>query len=259
MREILQTVFKYKEKASPDKLGAYPERVHVGAMPERRYLWTSRFLVIFSCFSICFTMMLASTIFLLLPQRGAHPLLLQSNKYFSTLELTDVQERSMPVQDLIAELYIEEYIALRHVISNDYDELMTRWAPGSKLYWMSARRLFQSFASNDVENNVKKFRRSGLVRLVETEWVRPIAKGLWQAQFITLDFYPGQTTPMIDIWRAYIRAVFTNINYANRQQRELNPFGFLVLNYSLSYVGTPNEPVSYMNTAKDVRSQKYSF
>ena len=64
---------------------------------------------------------------------------------------------------------------------------------------------------------------------------------------------------MIDIWRAYIRAVFTNINYANRQQRELNPFGFLVLNYSLSYVGTPNEPVSYMNTAKDVRSQKYSF
>ncbi len=259
MLDILQTVFKYREKESPDVLGAFPERVHTRAMPERRYLWTSRFLVIFACISICFSMMLASTVYLLLPQRGAYPRLLQTNSYFSQLELTDVQEKTVPVQDLIAEQYIEEYIMLRHVISNDYDELVNRWAPGSRLYWLSTRAVFQNFTTNDAQNNIMQFRMRSLVRMVEVEWIRPMTKGLWQAQFITMDYYPGETTPIVNIWRAYLRVAFTTINYANRRQREHNPFGFLVLNYSLSYVGTPDEPESYLNTAKDVRAQRYTY
>ncbi len=259
MLDILQTVFKYREKESPDVLGAFPERVHTRAMPERRYLWTSRILVIFACISICFSMMLASTIYLLLPQRGAYPRLLQPNNYFSQLELTDVQEKTVPVQDLIAEQYIEEYIMLRHVISNDYDELVNRWAPGSRLYWLSTRAVFQNFTTNDAQNNIMQFRMRSLVRMVEVEWIKPMTKGLWQAQFVTMDYYPGETKPIVNIWRAYLRVAFTTINYANRRQRELNPFGFLVLNYSLSYVGTPDEPESYLNTAKDVRAQKYAY
>lgn len=259
MFDILQTVFKYKEKQSPDQLGAYPERVHVNAMPERRYLWASRLLVIFACLSICFSMMLASAIYLLLPQRGAYPRLLQVNNYFSRLELTEQQEKVMPVQDLLAEQYIEEYIMLRHVISSDYDELVTRWAAGSRLYWLSTRAVFQNFTTNDAQNNILQFRMRSLVRMVEVEWVKPMAKGLWQAQFITMDYYPGEETPIINIWRAYLRVIFTTINYANRRQRELNPFGFLVMNYSLSYVGTPDEPESYLNTALDARSQRYAY
>lgn len=259
MLDILQTVFKYKEKQSPDVLGAYPERVHVGAMPERRYLWTSRFLVIFACISICFSMMLASTIYLLLPQRGAFPRLLQTDNYFSRLNTIERQEKVVPVQDLIAEQYIEEYILLRHVISNDYDELTTRWAPGNELYWLSSRPVFQNFSTNDAQTNILQFRMRSLVRMVEVEWIKPMSRGLWQAQFITMDYYPEETTPIVNIWRAYLRVVFTNINYANRRQRELNPFGFLVLNYSLSYIGTPDEPESYLNTALDARSQRYEY
>ncbi len=71
MFDIFQTIFKYKEKVTPDKLRFYPEKVHTNAIPERRYLWTSRFLVIFSCISISISMMLASAIYVLLPQRQA--------------------------------------------------------------------------------------------------------------------------------------------------------------------------------------------
>ena len=39
----------------------------------------------------------------------------------------------------------------------------------------------------------------------------------------------------------------------------MNPFGFLVLNYSLSYMGTPDEPESYLNTAKEARNQIYAY
>ena len=86
MFDIFNTVFKYKEKSSPDKLGVYPERVHIKAMPERRYLWSSRVLVIISVFSICLNMMLSSTIYLLLPQRSSAPRLLYVNNKFNQMQ-----------------------------------------------------------------------------------------------------------------------------------------------------------------------------
>ena len=184
---------------------------------------------------------------------------MQTNNYFSQLELTQKAEKTVPVQDLITEQYIEEYINLRHVISNDYDELMSRWAAGSQLYWLSSRMVFQSFAANDVQNNILQFRMRGLMRLVEVEWIKPMTRGLWHAQFITLDYYPGEEKPVINIWRAYLRVVFTDINFYNKEQRVMNPFGFLVLNYSLSYMGTPDEPESYLNTAKEARNQIYAY
>ena len=151
MSEIFNTIFKYKEKQSPDELGLYPERVHVEAMPERRYLWTSRVLVILSCLSISFNMMLAATIYLLLPQRTVYPRLFQINKYFSMLEQVQPAEINFPVSDLITEEHITEYIMLRYIVTSDYDELVSRWAKGNILYWYSARDVYDDFAKNDVQ------------------------------------------------------------------------------------------------------------
>ena len=257
MFDIFHTIFKYREKESPDRLGLYPERVHVNAMPERRYLWTSRILVVISCLSISFNILLSSTIYLLLPQRSASPRLLQVNKYFSVLEHTEPQETGVSVVDLIAEQYIEEYINLRHVITTDYDELLSRWSEGSALYWLSSRQVFQNFSSNDVDKNLMDFRANPLTRLVEVEWVKPLTQGLWQAQFVTMDYYPDEQTPVVNIWRAYVRIVFTNINFPSREAMAYNPFGFLVINYSLAYVGTPDQPLNYLATAKEVREQRY--
>ena len=133
MWDIFNTVFKYKEKESPDKLGLYPESVHVDAMPERRYLWTSRILVIVACMSISFNMMLASIIYLMLPQRSAYPRLLYINDYFSQLEQLQPQERRISATDLITEQHIYNYIMLRHAIPEDFDELNEKWAPYSTL------------------------------------------------------------------------------------------------------------------------------
>ena len=259
MLDLFKTVFKYKEKRIPDKLGLYPEAIHTPAMPERRYLWSSRLLVIFACLSICLNMMLAAGVYVMLPQRSAYPMLFQHNRSFSELSLLDKQERPVAAIDLLTEAAIEEYVLLRHVITADYDELMSRWGRGSRLFWMSSRKVYQDFAANDINNNVREFKIRGLVRLAEVEWVKPISRGFWQAQFITLDYYPNETEPVINIWRAYLRAMMAPIPYENRSLREQNPFGFLITNYSLSYVGTPDNPQSYMNTAKDVGYEQYAY
>ena len=144
MFEVFHTIFKYREKESPDQLGLYPERVHVNAMPERRYLWTSRILVILAAISMSITMMLALTIYLLVPQKTVYPRILQINKYFSELELVQNDEVNTRATDLLAEQHITDYIILRNTITNDYDELMSRWGPGEIVYWFSAKPVYEA-------------------------------------------------------------------------------------------------------------------
>jgi type IV secretory pathway component VirB8 len=186
-------------------------------------------------------------------------MLLQNDKQISQLSFVEKHERPVAAIDLLTESLVEEYIHLRHAITDDYDEIMARWGQGSRVYWMSTKTVYASFMANDVEKNVLDAQISRLIRLVEVEWVRPLSLGFWMAQFITIDYYPGQKDPIINIWRAYVRAAMTTIPYENKSFREQNPYGFLVRNYAISYVGTPGDPKSYLNTAKDIRNEVYEY
>ncbi len=258
MLDIFHTIFKYREKESPDRLGYYPERVHINAMPERRYLWTSRVLVICACLSICINMMLASTIYVLLPQRSVAPQLFQINKYFSQLEQVQPAEVRMPVGDLVAEQHINEYIMLRFLISSDYDELISRWGRGSTIYWYSSSPVYEDFAKNDIAYNVMQFREKGLRRDVEIEWTRPLSRGLWLGQFKTLDYLPEYNFPIVNFWRATLRIGFTTIPFKSREDAIANPFGFLVTSFSLAYHGSPKSSKHYLETVKKTTTDYFN-
>lgn len=257
MFDIFKTIFKYREKESPDKLGLYPESVHVDAMPERRYLWASRILVIISCLSISFNMMLASTIYLLMPQRTVYPRLLKINNYFSQLEQVQPIELNISASDLVAEQLIYEYIKLRHTISSDFDEMQKRWAPYEKLYWLSSNYVYKSFEDNEAGTNIEQFRVKSLRRDVEIEWVKILAPGLWQAQFLTKDYLGNDPKVHISIWRAVLRVGYTKIPFRNREDLSKNPFGFLVENYSLGYIGTPETSSHYLEAAKEASGKDF--
>lgn len=257
MFEIFKTVFKYREKKSPDKLGLYPESVHVDAMPERRYLWTSRILVVVSCMSISINMMFAATLYLLLPQRSAYPRLLYINDYFSRLDQIEPQERRISASDLIAEQHIYNYIQLRHRISRDFDELQRRWAPYETLYWYSSLYVYNTFASKEAKYSLDQFRSQSIVRDVEIQWIKILATGLWQVQFLTHDHLPGKDKPHTSIWRATMRIGYGKPPFRNRDDLAKNPFGFIVVNYSLGYLGTPETSAHYLETAKEFREKTF--
>ena len=253
MLDLLSAVFKYKQKRSPDKLGFYPEKVHTKAIPERRYLWTSRLLVIFASLSICFNMILASSLYILLPQRGADARLLIKDGYFNQLKLLKKQEVSIAPKDLLFEGFIREYVMTRHVITSRHDELKSRWGTGSRFYWMSSPGVYKEFTSGDIEKLIYSYQSGGFVRDVDIEWAYPISHGLWVVRFATYDFYEKSSTPVINIWHAYIRSALAIIDYNNKSLRNQNPFGFRVFSYSLSYIGSPHNVVGYIRTALDRR------
>lgn len=250
MFDIFRTLFKYKEKESPDELGFFPEKVHVESFPERRYLWTSRLLVILSGLSISFNMMLASAIYLMLPMIRVNPQFFSINKYFSQIEQVQKQEVNFPVSDLVTEQHIQEYLTMRYTMTHDYEQLLQQWGEDSPLYWYSAPSVYADFLATDVQANMMQFRKSGLERYVEIEWIRPLSRGLWQAQFKTFDFTAKNRTPEVTYWRATMRIAYVKLNFAEKEDRTLNPFGFLVLSYSLAYHGAEGDPESYIDTAR---------
>ena len=90
---------------------------------------------------------------------------------------------------------------------------------------------------------------------MEIEWVKILAPGLWQAQFLFHDYVNGSTKPHTTIWRSIMRIGYRKIPFRNRSDLAKNPFGFLMINYSLGYLGTPETSAHYLETAKEA-SQK---
>jgi len=241
MFDIFHTIFKYKEKSSPDKLGLYPERSHVDALPERRYLWTSRVLVILSCITMAFNIMLASSLYLLVVQKRVKPRLIYINYNTESLAKLEKFETITPVSEVIAQMLIDQYIKIRNEIPSDPDLIAQRWGMYKQLYWLSTSETYNMFLNSEAKSNYYLLRMKNITREVEVKWIREETRGLWIAQFETYDFTPRSKEPVRNLWRATMRVGFGPRPFRNKNDLMQNPFGFAVTNYSLSYVGPPKE------------------
>ena len=247
---VFRTLFKYKEKESPDQMGYFPEKVHIEAFPERRYLWSARFLVIMAGLSICLNAMLASAVYLMLPLIRVSPEFYTINKYFNEVESVQKREISYPVTDLITENYIRQYIALRYTMLGGVDDMISLWDGESPLYWYSSPAVYEAFASDEAVSNITLYNRTGLQRTVEIEWVRSLSRGLWQTQFKTFETTEDNPEPVVTYWRATMRVVYTKRQNRSLEALEANPYGFLVSSYSLAYHGKEGDVESYIDTAR---------
>ncbi len=255
MLGIFDTLFRYREKKSPDKLGLFPEAVDISAMPERRYLWTSRILVILSAVSISLTMALAATIFLLLPQRGSSPRLYRTNPYTYKLERIASIEQSIGVQDLVTEQHIEQFLKLRHEIPESQAKLYETWSDNSKLYWLSSFTVFGDFKKKATFTQINDFIIKGMKRKIEIDWIRPLTQSLWETQFRSIITLASQEKPYVLIWRAYLRIKYETIPEEKTDYWQNNPFGFKVTHYSLAYIGTPEKSAGYLEAAKEATTK----
>ena len=133
--------------------------------------------------------------------------------------------------------YIDEYINLSHTITDNMNEMERRWRSGSAFYWYQMPPVYSEFMSSDYEEAMMQSRKKGLQRYVDVEWIRPLSRGLWQAQFKTYSIFPNKAEPDIRYWRAVMRIKYVNLQFQDRAKRALNPYGFLIESYSVAYHG----------------------
>ena len=220
-----------------------------------RYLWTSRFLVMVTCLSICANMIIACIIYLILPEQHVQPRLFVVNKDTSQLEIMERDERYYFASDLIAEQYIRDYMVLRYTVTEDYAELKERWRKNSILYWYSTDDVFEEFLQKDAATADQQFKSIGLQRYIEIDWTKRISRSMWMVQFKTYDITRENPKPKVDVWRATLRIGYDgNLRFKKPEDRLLNPYGFLIYSYTLSYQG------DYRNGPDEVKSNlKYNL
>ena len=236
MFELFDTLFKYKEKKQKDTLGHYPERVHVRAFPERKYLWTSRFFVIVSCLSLCISMVLGGFIIILIPLKKVTimPLHLDERRYQMTImeHFEDVAFAG----DLVTEGLMRKYILDRYTINDNMDEMSKRWGENEYIHLTSDSDVYAFFTNNE-RLYFEALYQKGVKREVDIEMVYPVSLDFWQVRFNTIDHIPGEEKPFITKWTATLRMTFNFSKYEDKSLGLINPFGLTITSYDLAYNG----------------------
>ncbi len=257
---LFSLIFRYKDKKSPDKLGLYPEKFHVSAFPERRYLWTSRILVICAVFSICVNIALTFVIYMLPDQKTSGPLLYRANEIDYTLDRTEPLNITVSYKDLLSEKYISDYIKMRHEIPTSTADLYYRWDDKSKFYWYSGGATYYEFIGKINKAQIRSFIKLKVRRTVEIDEVKKVGRDFWIVRFKTYTTAKNMEKPDVIIWKAYLRIMYSAFqNYEDLEKSEIdkinyvqNPFGFKVMSYEVSYAGKPEKAYSAIQTAKKV-------
>ena len=146
------SLLAFRPEKSNDVLEAYPERLHVTALPERRYLKTARFLVIASLLSITFNFAMsffymrnASQVEAVVHNPASQETFLYQLDYYNK-ELKSIQKpyRNLSIIDLIYQNLIADYLNERYQVTANRQEMETKWGTGSKLV-AYAPKLYEAF------------------------------------------------------------------------------------------------------------------
>lgn len=258
MFDLFYTLFKYKEKAQKDELGYYPEKVDVRAFPERRFLWTSRFLAIISCLSLCTSMILGSVLCLLIPLKNIELMSLQIDYQLHTISYMNTYKKRVYAGDLVAESLVTDYITKRYTIGDSFDEMQKRYNEGEFVAETNGPQVTIEF-NNHERKYFEMMQKKGIRRKVVVERVYPVSFNFWQARFKTIDTAPDlsieeflefmgvnldsvvempeEGEPLISNWIATLRMTFGYAKYENNRVGLINPFGMTVHTYDISYLG----------------------
>lgn len=249
---IWRDLFARDKKNSPDVLGRYPEYMQVRALPERRYLKTSRLLAVFILVNLGVMLALAG-LYAYLAERV--DISIASPRAVNLFYIDTEKKRLLPAEhtqkgvyatQLMTEAALRQYIVDRHTIVWDNEQLGKMWGQGSLVWGLSSSKFvygpFMELAKREAEQS----RTQGFVRDVHLYELELVYENMWQAIFDTFDMpIPDPYNPLCDCsdnspeciackkehtsnrkrYKAFIRTNFDNVKGTG------NPLGILIYSY----------------------------
>lgn len=226
---FLKLVLNLQEGSTNDTLGAYPVRVHVPAMPERRYLNTTRSMTLASVVSLCFTAILAIILFLLPPQIRSVPRFLVLNQQDYDVTSIGRFTARISARYMMTERLIADYVKERVSAVPNVEAMKAKYEADSPLMLVSSQSLSYTTKS-DSERLLADVQNHGLRREVKILWVRRMFDNTWRVRYETTDTYRDRSEPEVNSWLATIKVAYRPGAYT-KEQRLLNPFGFTVMDF----------------------------
>lgn len=218
-----------------DDLGAYPARVYVSAMPERRYLWTARVFVMGAVISLSINIVLALLVFQLAPQIRVQPLLMTSPVSSDDIVQIEPFHQEMETHALVTENMVRQYVEYRESILDNKKLTEYRSGPNGLIAKRSTRPVYTAYTEHRKENYLDKDGnpRSGLTRRIEINDVRrvePQSNKYWQVEFTAYESWQGAETV-----KSFFALLTIGFNRAvvDYDPLRANPLGFIVIEYSV--------------------------
>lgn len=136
--------------------------------------------------------------------------------------------------DILAEQFVRDYVVMRHTITTDKAETIDRW--GSRVRLMSTETTYSKFLE-ETKPIYDEMEKGNFTRTIKVNSVLRTQPGFYQVELESFDRKQGQgladTEDTRTQWIVQMRVGYIpkNVSY---QQRNLNPFGFTVFEYSVA-------------------------
>ncbi len=229
MNRFLSLLFNNKDESTNDKLGEYPAKVHVSAMPERRYLNTTRIMTLLSVFSLCITVILALILYLLPPQITSTPTFAAVNALDNDIQNISSFQQRMTAKYLMVEKLVSDYVVMKREVVPNVEAMKARYKEGSPLSDFSSNSVFAKIKTEELRI-MKDIQNYGLKREVKVLWVKPLVSNVWRVRYETIDTYKDREKPEINSWFAIV-SFYLNSGSLSRDVLMRNPLGFIVSDY----------------------------
>ncbi len=260
---ILNFFLNNDKEDSPDVLGKYPEQMQVYALPERRYLKTSRLLALCIFFNLAVMILVAGGFVYyadridvnIANRRAVNLYSIDSSR--QVLIPAEYTEKRIFALDLFAESILRNYIYNRHSIAWNDSVMKNRWGPSGPVSIYSDRKNVYAPFQVKGYDLLQESKTNGFVRDVHLYELKKINATLWEAVFDTFDMpVPDEYEPVCSCfdnskecisckvkhtsrrlrYRVYIRARYRNMPEASKAYKLINPLGFMITNYNVLYV-----------------------
>ncbi|MDY6407383.1 MAG: hypothetical protein SPL08_01585 [Pseudomonadota bacterium] len=193
--KAIANIFKIKEKEVPenqDALGAYPLRMQISAIPERRYLRTARLLAVITFLNIAVLIALSGFFIYYATQQdvrisGQRIYLYALDPEYKIIQSMERDRSGHRFDEFVMEQAIRDYIKSRFTFFTDYKKQAQ-----SRRYvqlYMHGDKL-KKFMNEEVYAIDEQARRKGVNREVHIYSLRQTPMGLWEALIDVFDMKP---------------------------------------------------------------------
>ena len=260
----LKDLFVQTDGKTRDKLGAYPERIHVRALPERRYLKTARIMTLATLISLLMNIAICFLIMHLSPRmttdigQGSRNQLFQADKFFKEVSTLPNSKATLHPKRLIVDAEMARYARELFTVLPNKDEMEHIWAPDNFLmlansisqhpsFWAKKREAFELLEKGvNTEvwvHTIHYSKMTGLYEIIFDVFYLNNAEGLKRVCHCTFQNEACKTCLKADAFdvKRYKMAIRPGWQTA---RKIANPYGFSLENWVLFRlpIYTPDNP-----------------
>ena len=198
------------------------------------FIWLSRFFSV-----LCFALVVSAVVFALSlihisKEAEVDSVLVTAPTYSENLSYFEPLHPDMPAMDVLAEMFVRQYVTARNNVWKNAREMRIQWGGGGLVRYMSSPEVYEDFVTKEMPRYFPDPETAPQVT-VETDIKRIIKEGWnsWQIFFDTRRRDKTVSPPVIEHWIATIQFRYYSSN-ATMFSRLRNPLGFTVTQYHLA-------------------------